>query len=305
MSRFQTYMCMLAATFLLGLLAPACAIAADTPPVEANIQAHPALWVVHSPNATAYLLGAIHILPSNVIWHTPAIDAAIDASDTFVFEAPLDDAGKAAIVDFIRAHGMLPTGTMLPSLLDDRGRKDYGDALVLTKTPADRIDKMRPWLAAIVLETAYLEQQHYSPLSGVDRQILALAQAQKKSLRYFETDAQQLALVAPPNQDLEVKEFDAGLRQFQSDANSLGPLVDAWSQGNAPLVGRLMNKELDKEPGAKKELIDNRNDAWVAQLDKMLQEHRTYFVTVGTGHLVGRHGVPALLRTKGYTVEGP
>jgi len=62
---------------------------------------------------------------------------------------------------------------------------------------------------------------------------------------------------------------------------------------------------LDKEPGAKKELIDNRNDAWIVQLDKMLQEHHTYFITVGTGHLVGPHGLPALLRAKGHNVEGP
>jgi uncharacterized protein YbaP (TraB family) len=280
-------------------------MAADAQVVEANIPAHPALWTVHAPNATAYLLGAIHILPPNVIWHTPKIDAAIGASDTFVFEAPLDDAGKAAIVDFIRAHGMLPTGTVLPSLLDEQGRKDYRDALALAKVPADRLDKMRPWLAAIVLETAYMEQQHYSPLSGVDRQILALAQARNKSLRYFETDAQQLALLAPPDQDLEVKEFDAGLRQFQSDANSLGPLVDAWSHGNAALVGRLMNKELDKDPGARKVLIENRNDAWMLELAKMLEEHHTYFITVGTGHLVGSHGLPTLLRSHGFVVDGP
>ena len=291
--------------FALALIAPASAVAADAPVVEASIRAHPALWTVHSQNATAYLLGAIHILPSNVIWHTPKIDAAIDASDTFVFEAPLDDAGKAAIVEFIRAHGMLPDGTTLPSLLDDQGRKDYSAALALTNLQSDRLDRMRPWLAEIVLETSYMEQQHYSPLSGVDRQVLALAQARKKSLRYFETDEQQMAMLAPPDQDLEVKEFDAGLRQFQSDAGSIGPLVDAWSHGDAALVGRLMTKELDKEPGAKKELIDNRNDAWIVQLDKMLQEHHTYFITVGTGHLVGPHGLPALLRAKGHNVEGP
>ncbi len=291
--------------FVLSLLAPAGAFAADAAVVEANIQAHPALWTVHSQNATAYLLGAIHILPPNVMWHTPKIDAAIDASDTFVFEAPLDDAGRTAIVEFIRVHGMLPAGTTLPSLLDEQGRKDYGAALALTNLQSDRLDRMRPWLAAIVIETSYMEQQHYSPLSGVDRQILTLAEARKKSLRYFETDEQQLEMLAPPDRDMEVKEFDAGLRQFQSDANSLGPLVDAWSHGDAALVGRLMNKELDKETGAKKELIDNRNDAWMAQLDKMLRERHTYFITVGTGHLVGPHGVPALLRARGFQVQGP
>ncbi|MGD0143766.1 MAG: TraB/GumN family protein [Rhizomicrobium sp.] len=290
---------------LFSLLAPVRAFAADAPVVEAKIQANPALWTVHSANATAYLLGAIHILPANVIWHTPAIDAAIDASDTFVFEAPIDSTGQSAIAAFIRAHGLLPADVTLPSLLDDRGRRDYRDALALTKLPPDRLDQMRPWLAAIVLETTCMEQLHYSPTSGVDRQIVALATARNKSLAYFETDEQQLALLMPTDQKLEVQEFDAGLRQFRSDSASLGPLVDAWSQGNARLVGRLMNKELDTQPGAKKALIDDRNDAWVVQLDKMLREHHTYFITVGTGHLVGPHGVPALLRARGYAVEGP
>jgi uncharacterized protein YbaP (TraB family) len=296
---------LLSAIFSLSLLASSAAFAADAPVLEANIQAHPAMWTVRTANATAYLLGAIHILPTNVIWHTPAIDKAIDASDTFVFEAPLDAAGKAAIVEFIQAHGRLPAGTTLPSLLDERARKDYREVLALTNVPADRLDTMRPWLAAIVLETAYMEQLHYSPTSGVDTQIMTIAQTRKKSLRYFETDEQQLKLMMPTDQTLEVKEFDVGLRQFQSDIGSLGPLVDAWSHGNAPLVGRLLNKELDKDPGAKKELIDNRNDAWMVQIDKLLQEKHIYFITVGAGHLVGPHGVPALLRAKGYRVEGP
>ena len=70
-------------------------------------------------------------------------------------------------------------------------------------------------------------------------------------------------------------------------------------------VGRLMNKELDSVPGAKKLLIDDRNAAWAKQLDATLQAHATYFITVGAGHLVGPKGVPALLRAQGYRVEGP
>jgi uncharacterized protein YbaP (TraB family) len=37
----------------------------------------------------------------------------------------------------------------------------------------------------------------------------------------------------------------------------------------------------------------------------MLAEPHTYFITVGAGHLLGPKGVPALLRAKGYRVEGP
>jgi uncharacterized protein YbaP (TraB family) len=52
-------------------------------------------------------------------------------------------------------------------------------------------------------------------------------------------------------------------------------------------------------------LLDDRNQAWVVQIEKMLDEDATFLVTVGAGHLVGPTGVPALLRADGYTVEGP
>jgi uncharacterized protein YbaP (TraB family) len=71
----------------------------------ATIAAHPALWTVHSKTATVYLFGSIHLLPANVVWHTPEIDRAMDSASTFMFEAPLDDAGKAQVAQFIREHG--------------------------------------------------------------------------------------------------------------------------------------------------------------------------------------------------------
>ena len=65
----------------------------------AKIAAHPALWTVHSKSATVYLFGSIHLLPDNVSWHTPEIDRAMAASSTFVFEAPLDEQGKAEVAE--------------------------------------------------------------------------------------------------------------------------------------------------------------------------------------------------------------
>ena len=37
----------------------------------------------------------------------------------------------------------------------------------------------------------------------------------------------------------------------------------------------------------------------------MLDEPHTFFITVGAAHLVGKTGVPNLLRAAGYKVEGP
>ncbi len=41
------------------------------------------------------------------------------------------------------------------------------------------------------------------------------------------------------------------------------------------------------------------------KIEKMLNEKRTFFITVGAAHLVGPNGVPNLLREAGYKVDGP
>jgi uncharacterized protein YbaP (TraB family) len=291
--------------FAVALVVSSQSALAGSPPVVSAIVAHPALWVVHSPTATAYLLGSIHVLPSNVDWHSPELDAAIAKSDTLVFEAPIDDSGVAAGQEFIRAHGTLPPGQSLQEMLDARTLADYRKALALTHVPPDTLEHLRPWLASVVLEVAFIQQQHYSVDSGVDRQIFAGARTSGKSFRYFETVQQQLTLLMPDKPKLELEEFDAQLKELQTESDELGPLVDAWSHGDIAEVGKLVNSDLESDPGTKKVLLDDRNKTWVVQLKQMLGESHTYFITVGAGHLVGPEGVPALLRKAGYIVDGP
>ena len=293
-------------TLAFALLIALCPIAPAQAQVQmAKIAAHPALWTVHSKTATVYLFGSIHLLPDNVSWHTQEIDRAMESASTFVFEAPLDEEGKAEIADFIRKNGSLPAGTSLRSLLPKKTLADYDRALAAANLPEERLDGSRPWLAAIVLDVAYLQHMHYVVADGVDQQVFAYARAHQKPIETFETPAEQLALFMPKDRKLELQEFDSDLNEFQTEESTIGAMVDAWGEGDAKSVGRLMNKSLESEPGAKKILIDDRNRNWIKKLDAMLAGSGTYFVTVGTGHLVGRRGVPALLRRQGYTVDGP
>jgi hypothetical protein len=277
--------------------------AAEPPPVLAKIKAHPALWIVHSRTATAYLFGSIHLLPPNIDWHSHAVDQAMAASDIFVFEAPLGDTGLEQSQAFVRANGMLPPDVSLPSLLDAQARKDYRAAVLASHVSPDALVHMRPWLATVVLETAFLEAAHYSPTSGVDRQVYALAKAEDKPVETFETVNGQLALLMPKQQKLEVQEFDAAIKELMSDMSEIGGLVDAWSEGHMDEVARLMNKGLAGTPGAMKMLIYDRNARWADRMNTMLATHHTYFITVGAGHLAGPRGLPALLAARGYRVE--
>lgn len=276
---------------------------AAPPPVIATIKAHPALWIVRSPAGTAYLFGSIHLLPPNIDWRSQPVTQALGASDVFVFEAPLGDTGKERTLAFVRANGMLPAETSLPSLLDNTARHDYRTAVDLSHVPPEQLVHMRPWLASLIMETRLVESMHYSLESGVDRQVWTYATSQNKPVETLETVEEQLNLLMPKDQKLEVAEFDASLKELGTDANGIGALVDAWSEGRMNEVARLMNAGLKNSPGAMKLLIDDRNARWVTRISAMLAQHHTYFITVGAGHIAGPRGLPALLAARGYHVQ--
>jgi uncharacterized protein YbaP (TraB family) len=287
------------------LLFAASASAATPPPLKFPTRASPALWTVHGPKATIYLLGSIHVLPPQLQWRTPAIDAALSRADVFVFEIPMDASQKAEIQEFVKKNGMLPPGTALPSLLDADTRKDYAAVLNLTHAPAEQLTSMRPWLALLVLNVHIVTQQQLLVDQGVDRQVYAIALKKGAAMRAFETPEQQLRLLMPEDQALEMEEFDAGLKDLLNETLSVNDLIDAWARGDANKMNDLMNSGFKDNPKAERALFEDRNRNWVTQLEKMTGEKHVFFVTVGAGHLAGPKGVPALLRADGLKVDGP
>jgi uncharacterized protein len=295
----------LAALVFALFVAPAAADAPQTV-VLGKIEAHPALWTVHGPKGTAYLFGSIHILPSNMDWHTPKVDAALKAADTFVFEIPMDDSTQGRIAEFVRKNAYLPGGITLPSLLSGEARKDYDAALALAHVPPAQLADKRPWFAALLLEIGYMGQRGLSPNAGVDRQIYAEALAKgSKSFRALETPEQQFRLLMPTDRKLEIAEFDESLKEILKDPGILGVLIDAWAHGDVKTLDHILNDDLKSDPRMEKSLFEDRNRNWTRQIAAMLKEDHTYFITVGAGHLAGPKGVPAMLRKIAYKVDGP
>ena len=148
-------------------------------------------------------------------------------------------------------------------------------------------------------------QQHLSAAAGLDRQVYAVAVKKGAALRAFETPEQQLKLLMPEDQSLEVQEFDAGLKELLKEKTSPQELIGAWARGDVKKLGQLMNSGFEDNPKAEKILFEDRNRAWMTKLESMLYENHVFFVTVGAGHLAGPKGVPAMLRREGYKVDGP
>jgi uncharacterized protein YbaP (TraB family) len=275
--------------------------------------AHPALWTVHGRQGTAFLFGSIHVLPANINWKTQQLLSAMRHSDVFVFEIPLDrateDREEAQRIqkDIMDVHGLLPPGQSLRGLLPAAQTSDYDLALAKLSISPGYIDRLQPWLAAMVLESAQLRQADEGAMTGVDVQVYAIASRMKKQTQGLETLEQQLAMVTPEEQSAGLDELDAtvGEAVHGGEVGKYRALVDAWERGDLHTLDNIAVKGLSRNPSMKKALLDDRNARWALQLESMLEQPHTYFVTVGAAHLAGSSGVPALLRAAGYKVDGP
>ena len=285
--------------FVLGL-APSFA---DTSAPPQPHQAHPALWTVHGKDSTVYLFGSVHLLPPDLSWRDARIDAAIRAADTFVFETALD---SAAAKKYFAEHSSLPAGQSLMAMLPSDAQNDLAADMAALNLDEKKFDNERPWVVSVVLETVRATQMGAQPTSGVDFTLMADAASRAKAVRYFETFEQQMALLAPADPKLELKTFEAFLKDFKSEGQQFPEIVAAWANGDQEKLAKLTTESLASDPATKKRLVDDRNRAWIGPIAHMLDEERgTFLVTVGALHMVGPLGVPALLRARGYKVDGP
>lgn len=283
--------------FLLGLLLAA--------PAAADTIANPTLWHVKGPKGEVYLLGSVHILPPGVQWRSPTIKAATARSDVFVFEVPTDAQSVQQLQKLVAANSLLPQGESLRASLHADAQGDFDAAVAASGLQAAAIDQERPWLAGLQMMFTQIAKKGFDRDNGVDTQLLADAGKAGKETRYLETIDQQFALLAPEDRKLELEEFESGLKDLRDVSAEIQPMVDAWGAGDQEKLGVLVNGDLDEFPAARKALLEDRNARWVPQIEAMLGETHTFFITVGAGHLIGPQGVPALLRKAGYKVTGP
>jgi uncharacterized protein YbaP (TraB family) len=59
---------------------------------------------------------------------------------------------------------------------------------------------------------------------------------------------------------------------------------------------------LTETPDLYESLLVNRNNNWMPKIEAMFDTDETEFVLVGVAHLVGEHGLTAMLQSKGYEI---
>ncbi|MDQ2859693.1 MAG: TraB/GumN family protein, partial [Pseudomonadota bacterium] len=99
---------------------------------------------------------------------------------------------------------------------------------------------------------------------------------------------------------------DETLHEIEEHPDSYGHVLAEWMVGDlAGLDADALRPLRRASPTMYARLITRRNQRWAASIARRLARPGVTVVIVGVGHLVGSGGVPALLRARGFGVEGP
>jgi hypothetical protein len=277
---------------VLALAAPACA------------RAEPPMWVIRDADSTITLFGSVHMLP-RVDWRPRGLDAAMREADDVWFEIPFDPASEAAANRLILQLGPLPPGQTLTGLLDPKARERLERLAPGLGVPVAYIDRLKPWMADLMLSQAFVQKAGASQAQGVETVLRAQVPAGTE-VRAFETAEGQIRMLA----EMPVADQAAGLaetlRQIDEEPESFLEIVSYWTKGDvAGLASEALDPIRKASPLYYDVLITRRNADWVRQIKQRLAGSGETLIVVGAGHLVGPDSVPAMLRREGVKVDGP
>ena len=294
--RLASVVCLALATLVLA----GAALGAPSAP---KILPHPPLWKIQKGAGTVYLFGSLHILPKDFRWGTPQIDAALGASDVFVFEVPLDDAALEEEKKFVLENGFYLDGRSLKTLLSATEFRRYSTVLRLAGLPAWQTEHFRPWLASVMLGLAYLHRGNVANLRGADETIVEYAQGHGKELRYLENVSDQMTLIMTGEERVQLKGLKSLIIRLPRARTQESVLRESWSSGDAEGFTKLIEGYFSGRDEAKERLVDRRNRDWITPIKQYLDAGNTTFVTVGAAHIGGEQGLLQLLCNEGFDVE--
>lgn len=279
---------------ILGMLG-ALALAACAKPAEVR----PALWLVEGPSGQkAWLFGTIHALSEPVDWRSAAVKAALEQSDRLVLEVAAigdDQATAQAFARLASSPDLPPVELRLPPDLRD----ELSEALQDGGIEPGSLDGYESWAVALMLQQAAARNARSDSGNGIDR---AIARDYRGPIEEFEGAAAQLAIFDRLPESAQRALLAASLEGQASLAAETRRLAQAWATADLALIERETDTELAREPVLRQALLVGRNQAWTARLDAILRQGGRPFVAVGTAHLAGKDGLPAMLIARGYKV---
>jgi len=266
------------------------------------------MWEVEKGNTKVYLLGSVHLMKPEVYPLNPVIEEAFEDSDILVVEVDATNLDVNNVQKLIMEKGSYADGMALKSVLSSEYYKKLSDELAESKVmTVEMVDQFKPWYVMLNLASLRIMKMGMDAKFGIDMHFLNKAKGSKEIIE-LETADFQLKLLSSLDDEVQLNLLKESIDNPEETTEMMEKILAAWQTGDAKAIDKLIVKKVKKVPELKpfyEKMFPYRNKKMTDKIIEFLQvqDGKTYFVVVGSGHYVGDDGILKLLKKKGYKAK--
>ncbi|MFB3124471.1 MAG: TraB/GumN family protein [Woeseiaceae bacterium] len=261
------------------------------------------MWQINGASNRIYLLGSVHVLRQQDYPIPTAIEKAYQDAEILIMEIDVDDLDPIEMAGMVKELGVIKDGSTLQEIMGPSLYEEAADYASQLDIPFLMLAQTEPWLAAITIEQMMLLRIGFNPEYGIEFHLSAKASEDSKEILGLESVREQLEFLDKLSLSAQRSLLIQTLRESLNIEENLDLLIDAWRHGDIDFLEENLLAEMQRYPELYRTLIVDRNEAWVEQIRNLIGEQDDYLIVVGTLHLVGDDGLPALLSEIGITTD--
>lgn len=277
----------------------AASAAAKSPPV-------PLLWKISDADNAVYLLGSFHLLRASDYPLSSDIDQAFAASDRLMFEVSPEEMFDPGVAQRFLQRARYDDGRSLSQVLPADLREKLNRVLAKNGRSLAQVDTLEPWFVNLSLVLGVSQSMGFSPQLGLDQYLMRQAAEAGKPTSGLESMDHQLDIMDAGPLPEQIKALREFLDKPEDVPGMLDDIHSAWREADIAKLDEKARLEMKQKTPETYRLVNlERNEAWIPQIQKLLDESRKgdVLVVVGTMHLLGDDGLIERLRGKGYRIE--
>lgn len=260
------------------------------------------LWRISKDGRTSYLYGTIHVAKFEWMFPGPSVMQALAAADTVALELDVMDAD----IQRRMAEGMAGMrGSALPESLVERLRQQAGQLCV----PYDALARLSPELQVTTLTVMVGRAAGLDPSYAIDGVLAGVGHGAHKHMVSLETPEAQLRMLQMKDAQATITFVRDSLDELEAGHTGamLGRIAEVWANADYAEMERFdewcdcLNTAIEREMMGR--LLDGRNPALAERIDALHASGKQVFAAVGSLHMFGPVGLPALMAKRGYRVE--
>jgi len=263
---------------------------------------HGFLWRISKDSHTSYLYGTIHVAKFDWMFPGPVVNQALRASDTIALE--LDMLDPDIQVQLSKGIAQFPE-TALPEALSKRMRQQ-ADAVCV---PYNSITNFAPVFQIDTLTLMVGSWDGLYAAYGIDSVLAGIGHSAKKTVVSLETPQLQLQLLQMKDSQETISLVQDSLDELESGRAHifLNRIAKIWEKADYDEMSHFnewcecLDTVIERE--MMRRLLDDRNPNLAERIDAIHKSGKTVFAAVGSLHMFGPIGLPALMQKHGYRVE--